>query len=162
MLSIIFANRWASVIVKFIFFGIFAIVLVSLFNRLLGGQFSNTFTKKSPEQSLSAQVSEAELSGTDYDDLLASALSENRYPDAVRILYLQALQQLSQKKLISWKPDKTNRDYVLELGSHPSKNDFNRLTTYYEYVEYGDFEIEEDGFQKVQRQYQEFSNRIHS
>ncbi len=94
--------------------------------------------------------------------MLQAALAGSRYRDAVRILYLKALQQLNENELINWKPDKTNHDYMRELGSHPAGNYFNKLTTYYEYVEYGDFNIEQAGYETVESVYQQFKNQAHA
>ncbi len=121
-------NRWVSVLIRFIFFAVFAIVLIALINQILGGNISTAFSKKKAQQSVSLDIGESELSETNYEELLAKALAQNRYRDAVRILYLKALQQLNESELISWKPDKTNHDYLRELGTHPSKSPFSRLT----------------------------------
>ncbi|MFD2533145.1 DUF4129 domain-containing protein [Gracilimonas halophila] len=159
IIQYIMDNRWTSVIIKFIFFGIFAIVLVALINQILGGNLSTAFSTKKNSDKLSLNIEQSELDETDYDEMLDSALAENRYRDAVRILYLKALQQLNEAELIVWKADKTNHDYLLELNDHPSKTSFSRLTSYYEYVEYGDFQIEENGFSSIQDIYLEFQKR---
>ena len=161
-LSWIFSNPWASVIIRFIFFAIFGIVLIALINHILGGNLTSSFSKKNARQAVSLNVNESELSATDYDKLLQDALQANLYRDAVRILYLKALQQLNENELVAWKPDKTNHDYLRELGSHPARNLFNKLTTYYEYVEYGDFKIEQSGFETVQDVYQKFKTQAGS
>ena len=159
IIQYIMDNRWTSVVIKFIFFGIFAIVLVALINQILGGNLSTAFSTKKASDKLSLNINRSELDETDYDEMLNSALAENRYRDAVRILYLKALQQLNETELIAWKADKTNRDYLRELNDHPSKISFSRLTSYYEYVEYGDFQIGESGFSSMQDIYREFQKR---
>jgi hypothetical protein len=158
----IFGTPWASVAIRFIFFTIFGLVLIALVNQLLGGNLTSSFSKKNAKQSISLNVAESEITKTDYDTLLRDALNANLYRDAVRILYLKALQQLNENKLIVWKPDKTNHDYLRELGSHPSRNFFDKLTTYYEYVEYGDFKIEKSGFETVQNVYHKFQDQAGS
>jgi hypothetical protein len=159
ILSWLFSSPWASVAIRVVFFSIFGAVLFALINQLLGGNLTSSFSKKKASQSLSMNIGEAELSATNYDELLKQALAENSYRDAVRILYLKALQDLNENELIALKPDKTNHDYVRELGTHPAKRFFNKLTTYYEYVEYGDFKIEESGFKSVQNIYQQFQDQ---
>lgn len=156
IIQYIMDNRWTSVIIKIIFFGIFAIVLVALINQILGGNLSTAFSTKKTSDKLSLNIEQSELDETNYDEMLDSALAENRYRDAVRILYLKALQQLNEAELIVWKADKTNHDYLLKLNDHPSKTSFSRLTSYYEYLEYGDFQIEENGFSSIQDIYLEF------
>ncbi len=162
ILQWIFSSPWASITVRVIFFAIFGAVLFALINHMLGGNLTSSFSRKKSGQSLAMNIGETELSKTNYEEMLQSALSENRYRDAVRILYLKALQQLNENELINWKPDKTNHDYLRELGSHPAGDFFNKLTTYYEYVEYGDFNIEKPGFETVQDVYQKFKDQAGS
>lgn len=159
IIQYIMDNRWTSVVIKFIFFGVFALVLVALINQILGGNLTTAFSSKKASDQISLNIGRSEISKTNYDEMLENALAEDRYRDAVRILYLKALQQLNEAELIAWKADKTNHDYLMELAGHPSKISFSRLTSYYEYVEYGDFQIEESGFQDIQDIFREFQNK---
>ncbi|MEQ8524628.1 MAG: DUF4129 domain-containing protein [Gracilimonas sp.] len=162
ILAWIFSSPWASITIRIIFFTIFGALLFALINQMMGGNLTSSFSKKKAGQALSLNIGESELSKTDYDEMLQAALSETRYRDAVRILYLKSLQQLNEHELITWKPDKTNHDYLRELGSHPSRSFFNKLTTYYEYVEYGDFKIDKTGFETVQNVYHQFKDQAGS
>lgn len=159
LIQYIFDNPWASVAIRFIFFAIFGVVLIALINHILGGNMSAAFSRTTSGRSVGLNITESNLSKVDYEQLLQEALSKNNYHDAVRILYLKALQQLNETELITWKPDKTNHDYLRELGAHPSKSPFSRLTRYYEYVEYGDFKIEKPGFENVQNIYRQFQQQ---
>ena len=154
LLQKLFENQWASIFIRIAFIAIFAVVLISVINQFLGGNLTSSFSGKNPERQFSLNVTEHDLAQKDYDTWLQSALSENNYKDAVRILYLKTLQELNKLELISWKADKTNSDYMQELTGHPAKSTFGRLTYMYEYVEYGDFEIGEHGFLKFQEIYQ--------
>lgn len=159
LIQYIFDNPWASVVIRFIFFAIFGIVLIALINQILGGNMSAAFSRTTSGRSVGLNITESNLSKIDYDKLLQEALSANNYHDAVRILYLKALQQLNETELIILKADKTNHDYLRELGTHPSKSTFSRLTNYYEYIEYGDFKIEKPGFENVQKIYRKFQEQ---
>ena len=147
-------NQWTSVVIKFIFFTVFGIVLIAVINQILGGNLGTAFSGKKAGEQISLNITEEKLKQQNYDELLKSALSKNQYDEAVRILYLKTLMQLTQAGLISWKADKTNSDYMRELAEHPAKSSFSRLTYFYEYVEYGDFKIDEQGFHKFQDLYQ--------
>lgn len=150
----IFQNKWAGVFIRIAFIGLFITAVIAIINQILGGKLSSSFSGKKAEESLSLNISEEELQEQDLDAMLDRSLSENNYKDAVRIIYLKALKELAAAELIHWKADKTNSDYLLELADHPAKPSFSRLTYFYEYVEYGDFEIDKNGFQKVQNIYQ--------
>jgi|AntRauTorckE6833_2_1112554.scaffolds.fasta_scaffold00344_12 acyl-CoA-binding protein len=162
VIQYIMGSPWAGPVIRFIFLAIFALVLIGLINQILGGNLTTAFSKKKASESISLNIKNSELLQTDYDALLKEALSVDHYHDAVRILYLKALQQLNEAELITLKADKTNHDYVRELSDHPARTDFTRLTYYYEYVEYGDFQIEKKGFENVQdtfRKFQESAGR---
>lgn len=153
-------NRWASVFIRVVFFGIFGLVLIGLINQLLKGNLGTAFSKKKAGQQVSLNIGESNPATTNYDKLLEEALAQNNYHDAVRLLYLKALQRLNTGNLISWKPDKTNHDYLHEIGNHPANTTFSQLTLYYEYVEYGDFQIDHSGFSKVQDIYERFKEKL--
>ncbi|MAO63523.1 MAG: hypothetical protein CL666_00840 [Balneola sp.] len=150
----IFDSKWASIFIRIAFIGIFVAVLLSVINQILGGKLTTSFTGNKSDKDLSLNITEEKLHQQDYDELLQSALEKNEFKNAVRILYLKALQDLTKAELITWKANKTNSDYLRELSSHPAKSTFSRLTYFYEYVEYGDFEINRDGFQKFRDIYQ--------
>lgn len=154
-ISYLMDNRWTSVVIKFIFFAVFGIVLIAVINQILGGNLGTAFSGKKPGERVSLNITEEKLQGLDYDELLRSALSQNKYDEAVRILYLKALKELTNAGMITWKADKTNSDYKSELVGNPAQAPFNQLTYYYEYVEYGDFKIDEAGFKTVQSVFQQ-------
>ncbi len=152
-------NPWTSLFIRVVFFGIFGLVLIGLINQLLKGNLSTAFSKKKAGQQVSLNIGESNPATTNYDKLLEAALAQNNYHDAVRLLYLKALKRLSVGNIITWKPDKTNHDYLLEIGNHPAKSPFSQLTLYYDYVEYGDFEIDQSGFLQVQDIYKRFKEK---
>jgi hypothetical protein len=159
LLEKVFQNRWASVFIRIAFIGIFAAALIAIINQILGGNLSSTFTGKKTDEEFSLNISEEQLQQVDYDERLQTAINQRNYKDAVRILYLKALRELSIAELIQWQADKTNSDYVRELTSHPVQKPFSMLTYFYEYVEYGDFEINESGFRKCSDIYQSLKQK---
>lgn len=89
------------------------------------------------------------LKHEDIKALLQAALDKQEYRLAVRYYYLYILQQMSQKELISWAVQKTNVDYLNELEKQELKAPFGQITRWYDYIWYGDFPIDEEGYQKV-------------
>lgn len=84
-----------------------------------------------------------------YDDLLAKALKEQNYRLAVRVLYLKTLRQLSDKGMITYQPDYTNIDYLIQLRTADRYEDFARITRHYEYVWYGKFEVSKELYDRI-------------
>ncbi|MBC8156386.1 MAG: DUF4129 domain-containing protein, partial [Bacteroidetes bacterium] len=91
-----------------------------------------------------------------FDDRIDEALAGGNYRLAVRLLYLRTLKQLTDRNLIAWQPDKTNRQYAHELASSPLRADFEQLTTQFEFVWYGDFPIDEQRFGELADQFRQF------
>ena len=118
------------------------------------GFFQRSY-KKSPVTVLQDQ--EEKLSrDTDYQRLINNAIGQQNYRLAVRYYYLQSLQKLAGKSFIEYAPDKTNYEYLGELTGKKFKNEFASLTRSYEYAWYGEFEITEPVFGKIQQQFKQF------
>lgn len=126
-----------------------AFVVILLLNQLLEGNLTSVFTGKKADKQISFQISEEEIDEMNLDELKEKALKNSDFHAATRFVYLMTLKLLHQKELINWKIEKTNIDYERELGDHPVIPLFNKLTTFYEFVEYGDFEIDQNGYSKV-------------
>ena len=80
---------------------------------------------------------EAYLHESDLERFLREALAQGNYALAVRLYYLQIIKSLSEKNLIRWSREKTNRDYLRELRGHPLAGPLRAATTVYEKVWYG-------------------------
>ncbi|GAB3267265.1 hypothetical protein GCM10027347_35930 [Larkinella harenae] len=92
-----------------------------------------------------------------FDQQIEAAIEQRNYRLAVRLLYLQTLKRLSNRNLIDWKPNKTNRSYVYELAQSPLKPEFESLTTQFEYIWYGDFPVTEERFTPLRESFQRFN-----
>ena len=77
------------------------------------------------------------------DQLIEQAKAAGNYPLAIRYYYLQALQLLTQKGLITWQDQKTNADYMREIPKGKLKDTFARVTLAYDSIWYGNFEVDE-------------------
>lgn len=78
------------------------------------------------------------------------------FRSAVRYQFLFVLKKLSDKKLIAWNPEKTNKDYLAELKAPYLKDRFYDLSYIFDYVWYGEFTIDEEAYLKFKNQYQSF------
>jgi len=94
------------------------------------------------------------------DDLIQQAIANTEYRLAVRYYYLQILKLLSEKEIITWELQKTNSDYLYELNQHDLKDPFATVTRWYDYIWYGDFEIDEIKYQKVAITFDALKNRL--
>lgn len=97
---------------------------------------------------------------SDLDELLKDALLKKNFKDAVRIYYLLAIKTLNDNKAISYSIDKTNYEYVAELGNHPGFGIFRELTLLFEKTWFGDLQIDENNLLSYQNKYNNLSQLI--
>jgi hypothetical protein len=95
-----------------------------------------------------------------FDKLIQDAIGKKQFRLAVRLSYLLLLKQLSMKDLIAWSPEKTNHEYLREIKSNSIRDQFAKNSLMYEYVWYGDFEIDQDNYSKVSVSFQDFTRQI--
>lgn len=91
-----------------------------------------------------------------FAESIAKFEREGDYRSAIRYHFLFILKKLSDRKLINWNPEKTNKDYVAELKAPLLKGEFYNLSYIFEYVWYGEFNVDEQDYQKFKDQYQAF------
>jgi hypothetical protein len=97
---------------------------------------------------------------SDFERLIREAIKSGNYRLAVRYQYLHTLHKLSDKNLIQLAADKTNYQYVREIGNQNFQTDFAALTLNYEYVWYGEFAIDEVTYKKVETSFMQFNTKI--
>ncbi len=138
----------------------FVLILILLINQIMKGELKNAIKSKGNRTVLNLNPTLENIDDIKYEELIQQALQKRNYALAVRYLYQKCLVILKEQELIEWKSDKTNYDYLFELGNHPSASHFDRLTYFYEYVDYGDFKINEQQFNTIHNVYQQFKNQI--
>lgn len=114
-----------------------------------------TYRKANPKSNVKIEEEEElkPVQGKNFDTVIAKAVSENNYRLAVRYLYLQLLQRLSAAGAIEFAVDKTNTEYLRELSGKPYKETVAELTRYYDYVWYGEFEMDAALYAKVENKF---------
>lgn len=115
------------------------------------------FPKKAQQSPLDYESGVENIHEVDFETAIEEAIGQRNFRLAIRLLYLQTLKRLTDGGLIAWKPDKTNRQYVFELINTPFQADFDRLTTQFEFVWYGDFPLDEARFQQVRSDFMRFN-----
>lgn len=101
---------------------------------------------RSRKNALPYTVGEDTIYGVDFPGGITDALSCQDYREAVRLLYLQTLKQLSDAERIDWQPYKTPTQYLTEVRL-PA---FRQLTNHFLRVRYGNFEATEELFRTMQ------------
>lgn len=119
------------------------------------------FKRKSAASNAGAEVEEEVITNeSDFDALIRLALQNANYRQAVRYQYLRTLHTLAGKNFLILAPDKTNFQYVSEISNRSYQNDFASLTLSYEYVWYGEFNIEQGLYQKIETSFINFNQKL--
>ncbi len=87
------------------------------------------------------------------------AMAEGNYRVALRMRFLRVLQILSEKNMIKWKPEKTNRNYNRELRGTEVSTAFSKMSHIFDYVWYGNKEIDRATFEDMDKDYKTFLSR---
>ena len=70
------------------------------------------------------------------------------------------MKKLTQNHIISWEQQKTNEDYISEIEAINLKTDFANITRIYDYVWYGEFDIDALKFEALQSQFESLNNTL--
>ena len=142
-----------------IFGFIFWIIAIGLFGYLVYRLFlSNSSFLSRNRKNIASDIAVIEEENiNDPDSLLRNAIKAGNYRLAVRYLYLQSLQRLSERKFIEINTNKTNYEYVTEIRKHRFANEFASLTLQYEYVWYGEYPVDERLFEQIQNGFTQFN-----
>jgi hypothetical protein len=149
------STNWGNVAV-----GVIALVIIIyVILRLLKVDAIKMFYSHSDKGAIRMTVIDEDIHVMDFEKLLAEATTRKDYRLAIRLLFLQALKILSDKHLVQWQAGKTNQDYIQELESPDLKPGFRDLNFYFEYAWYGNFNIPEALFQKVNELFSNWRTR---
>ena len=103
-----------------------------------------------------------DIQAVDFDRLTEEATAAGDFRRAVRLLYLRTLKALADRELIAWQAEKTNREYLRELGERQADltAPFSRLTYLFEHIWYGDFSIDKEAFERARERFTDFDRTL--
>lgn len=142
----------------FIALGLAAIVFIVL--KIAGMDTSFLFKRKAASAGLPYDESLENIHEISFDEEIERAVASHNYRLAVRLLYLKSLKQLSDASLIDWQPEKTNSAYINELSNTNQISTFKLLTRQFEYIWYGEFQIDSALFGQINNMFQKFKSEI--
>lgn len=137
-------------ILAFLFVGSILYLLV----RYLISKEGNVFFSKKPKKiNIDTQEINEDIHGINFPEKILEFENRKEFRYAIRYHFLYILKKLSDKKLIEWNGEKTNQDYLKELKSESQRNLFSEMIHVFEYVWYGEFEINEMDYIKLKNKF---------
>lgn len=137
-----------------------AAILAFFIIRLTGMQNAGLFGKKNIGNTLDYSIHSENIHTIDFDAAIQEAVEKRNFRFAVRLLYLQSLKYLTDRRLINWQVNKTNVTYVQELNGSAYQQGFRNLTFQFENNWYGDLPIEENEFIQVRNHFNQFNRQL--
>ncbi len=152
----------AATFMKWLSFVLAAVALIFLLRGLL--KLRSPKDKKIKTTLSVAQLAEVEknIHAADFDDLIRQAIATKNFSLAIRLYYLSILKTLTQKNLIRWQPDKTNREYLREMQSSVFFDNFREITAWFEYVWYGERTLSSEDFQQIAPKFRTLEQQINA
>ena len=141
-------------------YGIVAIALGLVVSKLVGADLSRLFFRRSKKNKIAYDAVEEDINAIDFGAELNQAIAQHDYRKSVRLYYLQTLKVLADRQHINWQRYKTNRHYWHELRNTNLQQPFNQLTRLFDYIWYGEFQIDDQHFRQAQQAFQTFEQTI--
>jgi len=151
-------RNWLNFMIKglgviwFLRYIILAVLIIILIALIYKSKFTGLF--RSQQEITSLEFSEtANPTKINWEQKINEAFLQKEYRLALRYHFLSLLKSLSQHNLISWKSEKTNYDYIREIKQDKIKADFIELSELYEAVWYGDFPINKQDYDQINKEF---------
>lgn len=132
-------------ITKVIFYSLLIFAIVAIILNLAGIDIRRLLVG-GPRAVLPSGIVEEDIAEMDMDQLIAQATAQRQWRLAVRYQYLKALQMMTDRQMIRWRPGKTNMDYYHELSGDSLRAAFLMATDDFENVWYGNNEVTEQHY----------------
>jgi hypothetical protein len=157
MIGTILSHKAAPVFLYILIFSLCGYIML----RYLRGS-AESIWQSNHENSLITVEEGHQVTGTDLAELLQLEISAGNYNKAVRILFLQTVQQLDNHGFISMKQEKTNLAFLHEIQDAQIRSDFRELARIYEFSWYGNQLINRHHFDLITGQFNQFNSRLHA
>lgn len=150
------ANNITDVMLKIGGVIIFLLVVYFIFKAVMNDEGQWVFGKSSDKKIIPVTDIESNLNITDFKKLTADAEKNGEFRLAIRYYYLWLLKNLSAAELIEYDVEKTNSDYQFEIASEATKKQFAYTSYLYNYIWYGEFDVDDADFDKAKKAFVEF------
>lgn len=139
-------ERYTRIIIWGISILIVGFALYLLVRFLLNKRGNYFFSKKNKGLSIPTHNLEEDIHEINFQERIATFENQEEFRSAVRYQFLSVLKHLTDTKQIHWNPEKTNHDYSQELQNKRQKQEFEELVYIFDYIWYGEFEIDKTAY----------------
>jgi hypothetical protein len=141
-----------------LFLGVIGVIIYGIFllarenNFRWFSRISKQITEGEPDSLLRGPV--------DYDEAIRKYQAEGNYRFAIRYLFLRLIHSVADKNIIQIKDSTTNTEIGRAFGQHPLASQFRYLASAYEYVYFGEFNLNKEKFDSLKMKFELFQEKI--
>jgi len=146
--------RFVGILLKTIAVLIVVFVIYLIVKAVLNKEGQWIFGKNSDKKIIRYSELEKNLLHVDFEKLIRNTLESGEKRLTVRYYYLWLLKMMAEKRIIEWDIEKTNTDYLSEIKSQKIKAEFGYASYLYNYIWYGEFELDDDAFEKAKNAFE--------
>ena len=154
------ASNITDMALKIFYVVIFLMVVFFIVKAIINKEGNWVFGKSSDKSIIPITDVENNIHATDFSTLIQDAEASGNFRLAIRFYYLWLLKTLSEAEFIAYDVEKTNSDYYNEMTSEAIKKDYSYTSYLYNYIWYGEFDIDELQFHKAKNAFKKFLNSI--
>lgn len=129
-------------------------VIYSIVKLILNKEGQWIFGKSTTKKIVKYDDVELNIKNIDFEKLIKNTIKSGEQRLAIRYYYLWLLKKMSEKNMIDWNPEKTNSDYFYEIKNESIRNDFGYASYLYNYIWYGEFDLDDTTFEKAQKTFE--------
>ncbi len=141
---------------------LFLLVVFFIVKAIMNKEGNWVFGRSSDKNIIPVIDIENNIYQTNFKALIETAESENNYRLAIRYYYLWLLKTLSEAEIIDYDVEKTNSDYYLEITKEDTRKEFSYTSYLYNYVWYGEFDVDQQQFNKAKIAFTHFLKSVKS
>jgi hypothetical protein len=145
--------NFVAILLKTIAILIIVFVIYLIAKALINKEGQWIFGKNSNKRTIYYSDIEKNIHLLDFEKLIKESLKSGEKRIVIRYYYLWLLKVMAQNHYIEWDIEKTNSDYLYELQRPVHKEEFTYLSYLYNYIWYGEFEIDETSFTKAENRF---------
>ena len=138
-----------EILLKVLAVAIIVFVIFLIVKALMNKEGQWIFGKNSDKKMINYNEIEKNLHLIDFENLIQKTIQSGEKRLSIRYYYLWLLKKMSSKEIIIWDLEKTNADYLYEIKNENTKTEFAYLSYLYNYIWYGEFELDDETFAKA-------------
>ena len=145
---------FAGIFFKILGFFLLGFILYIIISYFVSKEGNFIFRKKNKTVNINSEDIVENIHEINFSEKILEFEKEKDFRTAIRYQFLNVLKKLSDKKMIDWNTEKTNHDYEREIKQEKIKEMFSELLYIFEYVWYGEFEINEENYQQLKKKFE--------